>query len=60
MVQGKRDQIVTKREAQQARDSLIDLGVKVKYLEFDIGHEIKPIVVAQMRSFVVDVLNITR
>ncbi len=60
MVQGKQDQIVSKREAQQARDSLIDFGVKVKYLEFDIGHEIKPIVVAQMRSFVVDLLNVSR
>ncbi len=57
MEQGRQDQIVTLVEAQQARDSLRALGVKVKYLEFDIGHEIKPEIVTGMRSFVVDIFR---
>ena len=57
MEQGRKDQIVTLVEAQEARDSLIALGVKVRYLEFDIGHEIKPETVAGMRRFVVDVFR---
>ncbi len=57
MEQGRKDQIVTLVEAQEARDSFIALGVKVRYLEFDIGHEIKPETVAGMRRFVVDVFR---
>ena len=57
MVQGRLDQIVTKGEAQEARNSLEALGVAVKYREFNIGHEIKPPVVAEMRNFAVDILK---
>jgi phospholipase/carboxylesterase len=57
MVQGRLDKIVTKGEAIEARDSLAALGVAVKYLEFNIGHEIKPEVLTAMRSFVVDVIR---
>lgn len=57
MVQGNRDKIVTKSEATEARDSLEALGVKVKYLELNIGHEIKPEVLTVMRSFVVDITS---
>ena len=57
MEQGRKDKIVTLVEAQEARDSLRALGVKVKYLEFDIGHEIKPETVTGMRSFVMDVFR---
>lgn len=57
MMQGKLDQIVTKSEAQEARDSLEALGAKVKYREFDMGHEIKPQVLVEMRNFVVDILK---
>jgi phospholipase/carboxylesterase len=57
MVQGTLDQIVTKGEAQEAKDSLEALGVAVKYREFNIGHEIKPQVLAEMRNFVVDIFR---
>ncbi len=55
MVQGRLDRIVTKGEAREARESLEAMGATVKYLEFNIGHEIKPDVLTVMRSFVVDV-----
>lgn len=57
MIQGKLDQIVTKSEAQAARESLEALGATVKYREFEIGHEIKPQVLAEMRNFVIDILK---
>lgn len=57
MVQGTQDHIVTSSEAQDTRDSLTALGVTVKYVELGIGHEIKPAVLAQMRSFVVGLFN---
>lgn len=57
MVQGRLDKIVTENEAQEARESLEAMGVKVKFREFDIGHEIKPQVIAEMRIFVKDVLK---
>lgn len=57
MVQGRKDTIVTRKEAIAARNSLKALGVPVKYQEFNIGHELKPEVLALMRKFVVDVLG---
>jgi len=57
LVHGKQDQVVPLAAAWQARDSLTALGVKLKYQEFDMGHEIRPPVLALMRSFVLDVMN---
>ncbi len=57
MVQGRLDKIVTEVEAQEARESLEALGVKVKFREFNIGHELKPQVIAEMRTFVKDILK---
>lgn len=57
MVQGTLDKIVTQGEAHEAKDSLEALGVAVKYREFNIGHEIKPQVLAEMRNFVVDIFR---
>jgi phospholipase/carboxylesterase len=42
-------------EAQRARDTLRSLGVAVKYQEFDMGHEIRPVVLALMQRFVGDI-----
>jgi phospholipase/carboxylesterase len=57
MVQGRFDKIVTEAEAQEARANLEALGVKVKYREFDIGHELKPPSLTEMRNFVKDILK---
>lgn len=57
MVQGRFDKVVTEFEAQEARESLEAIGVKVKFREFDIGHELKPPVIAEMRTFVKDILR---
>lgn len=57
IVHGKQDQVVTLSAAQRARDILTNLGVAVKYQEFDMGHEIKPEVLFLMRSFILDVMK---
>lgn len=57
IVHGKQDDIVPLSEAQRARDSLRSLGVAVKYQEFDMGHEIRPVVLALMQRFVGDIID---
>lgn len=57
IVHGRQDQVVTLSAAQRARDTLTNLGVAVKYQEFDMGHEIKPEVLSLMRSFILDVMK---
>ena len=57
IVHGRQDQIVPLSEAQRARDSLRSLGVAVKYQEFAMGHEIRPVVLALMQGFVDDIIN---
>jgi len=57
IVHGKQDEIVPLSQAQRARDTLKGLGVAVKYQEFEMGHEIRPSVLALMRSFVVSAMT---
>jgi phospholipase/carboxylesterase len=57
IVHGREDQMVPLSAAQSARDSLTASGVAVKYQEFDMGHIIRPEVLALMRTFVVDTLQ---
>lgn len=53
MVHGQQDMVVPLRAAQQARDSLQQQGVAVTYHELaDMGHEIDPMVLKLMQSFV--------
>jgi phospholipase/carboxylesterase len=52
IVHGKQDAVVPLKAAQTARDTLIGLGAKIKYLEYDMGHEIRPEAIAQVRQFV--------
>jgi phospholipase/carboxylesterase len=54
MVHGRQDAVVPLSVAQQARDSLQMLGVKVQYAEFEMGHEIQPLVLAEMQRFAKD------
>jgi phospholipase/carboxylesterase len=56
MVHGKQDTVVPVQSAQQARDSLRSLDVSVQYQEYDMGHEIQPIVLSQIQNFVKDTL----
>ncbi|MGB5960510.1 MAG: alpha/beta hydrolase [Coleofasciculaceae cyanobacterium] len=57
IVHGRQDQVVTLSAAQRAKNTLTNLGVAVKYQEFDMGHEIKPEVLSLMRSFILDVMK---
>jgi phospholipase/carboxylesterase len=57
MVHGKQDTVVPVQSAQQARDSLRSLNVSVQYQEYDMGHEIQPVVLSQIQNFVKDTLS---
>lgn len=54
MVHGRQDAVVPITAARQSRDRLTDAGVTVQYHEFDMGHEIQPLVLKIMQSFVVE------
>lgn len=53
LVHGRQDYVVPLSAAQKARDTLLAMGVKVQYQEFDMGHEIRPEVLALIRNFIV-------
>jgi phospholipase/carboxylesterase len=57
MIHGKQDTVVPLAAAHQARDSLKAAGVNLQYQEFDMGHEIQPIVLAQMQNFAKEVFS---
>jgi phospholipase/carboxylesterase len=51
MVHGQFDQVVPLRASHQARDRLLELGAQLRYHELNMGHEIQPIVLKLMQSF---------
>jgi phospholipase/carboxylesterase len=55
IVHGRQDQVVPLRAAQQVHEILVKLGVRVQYYEQDMGHEIQPIVLSHMQSFVEEI-----
>lgn len=57
MVHGVQDTVVPLIAAHQARDSLVELGVKVRYHELNMGHEIRLEVLHLMREFVAEVFG---
>lgn len=56
MVHGRQDQVVPLSAAHQSLSSLQALDIAVRYQEFDMGHEIQPIVLEQVQSFVKELL----
>lgn len=52
MVHGRQDMVVPVSAAQDARDRLSALNATITYEEFDMGHEIPPIVLSQMQTFI--------
>lgn len=52
MAHGRQDPVVPLTAAQQAKESLIAMGVALEYQEFDMGHEIRPEVLSLLRDFV--------
>jgi phospholipase/carboxylesterase len=55
IVHGRQDSVVPLTAAQKARDSLSALGVSVRYYEEDMGHEIQPIILSHLQSFVEEI-----
>lgn len=56
MVHGRQDMVVPLAAARQAQAALQVLKVDLRYQEYDMGHEIAPIVLQQMQIFIKDVL----
>lgn len=52
LVHGRADQVVPLTAAQQVRDVLTQAGAAVEYHEINMGHEIQPVVLKLMQSFV--------
>ena len=52
VVHGRQDPIVPLAAAQRSRDALEAVGATVTYHEFNMGHEIQPVVMEQIQSFV--------
>ncbi|MEL6400122.1 MAG: dienelactone hydrolase family protein [Cyanobacteria bacterium J06626_4] len=51
MVHGRQDQVVPLARAHQSRDALTAQGVDVTYKEYNIGHEISPVVLQAVLMF---------
>ena len=52
LVHGQSDPVVPLTAAQYMRQSLLSLGASVKYFELNMGHEIQPVVLSHMQSFI--------
>lgn len=52
IVHGRQDSIVPLSAAHKTRDTLLGLGVKVQYQEFDMGHDVRPEALTVIRNFV--------
>lgn len=57
LIHGKQDSVVPLKAAHQALETLVGLGVAVQYQEFDMGHEIRPEVLAVIRNFVLGAMS---
>lgn len=56
MVHGRQDQVVPISAAHRAKANLEELGSAIDYQEFDMGHEISPLVLKEIYRFVQKVL----
>ncbi|HEY9638949.1 MAG TPA: alpha/beta hydrolase [Coleofasciculaceae cyanobacterium] len=55
VVHGRQDPVVPLAAAQHVRDGLQKLGASVQYFEQDMGHEIQPVVLSHMQSFIEEI-----
>lgn len=51
MVHGRQDPVVPIQKAHAARDALVNQNINLTYQEFDMGHDISPLVLQQIESF---------
>lgn len=56
LAHGQSDLVVPLLAAKQTRDQLALLGVPVQYHEFSMGHEIQPMVLKLMQSFIEEIV----
>ncbi|MBF2027379.1 MAG: alpha/beta hydrolase [Oscillatoriales cyanobacterium C42_A2020_001] len=56
LIHGRQDAVVPLSSAHQVRDSLRSLGVPLQYQEYAMGHEIQPVVLSQIQTFVKEIL----
>jgi phospholipase/carboxylesterase len=52
LVHGRQDRVVPLSLAQKARNELEQLGATVEYHEFEMGHEVSPVVLGLMQQFI--------
>jgi phospholipase/carboxylesterase len=52
MVHGRQDPVVPLTAAQLTRERLAEIGATVDYKEFDMGHEISPLVLTEIQQFI--------
>lgn len=57
MAHGRRDMVVPLEASHQARDAFQKLGAAIQYREYNMGHEICPEALEEIRSFVVEILS---
>lgn len=57
LVHGRQDSVVPLSAAQNARDTLVAMGVAVQYHDFNMGHEIRPEVLVLIHNFVLGVMS---
>jgi phospholipase/carboxylesterase len=59
MVHGRYDPVVPLAAARQSQQSLLNVGVSLQYFEQDMGHEILPIVLSRMQSFMEEIAGLS-
>lgn len=57
IIHGRQDMVVRLQAAQKARDILTGLGASVEYAEFDMGHEVSPVVLNVMQRFILSLTS---
>lgn len=57
IIHGIQDAVVPLHSAHQVRNSLQALGTPLHYQEYDMGHEIQPVVLSQIQTFVKEILT---
>ena len=56
MAHGIEDPVVPIEQGRRSRDTFTNLGAKIQYQEFDMGHEVRPEILKLIQSFVIDVI----
>ncbi|MEM8832546.1 MAG: dienelactone hydrolase family protein [Cyanobacteria bacterium P01_G01_bin.19] len=58
IIHGQQDPVVPLEAAQKARAELTNIGVDVRYHEFDMGHEVRDPAISLFKKFIIEQLNL--